>query len=220
MRSISQSEGSAAHRIFNHVDELRPYHGHKTLDQALEYVSLNRWIMFPVKGINSLREGTDCPMPNVFVAFDDEVIQDDGTGKVTEGFMGVTFHNVSSMVNFDEILKRKSKSQKFMEILRSFHDDWSIEIQRKTSTNCPGSTPQYDVFEPVFKPSQVTVPQLINARRSSDQTLLQFGDTYPITGNPVMWSVTIFTITKETNQGVFDADIMQCFDAFFKLLIL
>jgi hypothetical protein len=214
MKRISQEEYSATHRIFNHVERLvGPYYGRKSIDQAMEYVSANRWIMFPVNGITSLRDGTVYPMPNVFIYRDDELL-DNGQGKM-DGCIGVTYHNVEAMIAFRDMLKRKSTQ--LLNILSGFSDDWSVEIQHKTKTDCVDSVPNYNTFR-AFKPSGLTADIIRNAIDDSDSSLPEKGTPYCRTGNPILWSVTIFVVVKPVTVETFDADVKKIFDVFFRLL--
>jgi hypothetical protein len=169
--------------------------------------------MFPVNGIDSLREGTVYPLPNVFISREDE-IRDDGNGKL-DCYAGVTYHNVDAMLSFRDLLKRRSTQ--LINILSGFPDDWSVEVLRKTETDCPGSVPRYDIFRS-FKPSSLAVNDIKKAINDSDNTLLRRGDPYPGSGNPVLWSVTIFSVCKEVTINSFDQDVKKAFDIFFRLL--
>jgi hypothetical protein len=231
MQKLSRDEYDAVYRIFRHVENLiGPYYGFKTRQQIEGFASLNRWIMFPVHGVDNLREGTIYPLPNVFVSTE-PTIQDDGAGRVN-GWLGFTYHNVEAMLSLYDILRKTSTQLEFMEIIsrlrRRFEvtelsDEWSLEIQRKTKTDYQASTPKYDTFK-AFKPSEIikagNLDLIKQAIKDSDKTLLQKGDEYPETGNPVLWSVTIFTVVKETAPEYFDADIQQAFSSFFQLLSL
>ena len=219
MQRLSQEELNATYRIYNHVEELvGPYYGHKTHDDIEDFASLNRWIMFPKNGITNLREGTMYPLPNVFVSTD-PLLEDDGAGRVN-GWVGFTYHNVDAMLAFYEMLRRPSKKLALRNVLISLDTDWSIEIQRKTKTDFKESTPLYDTFKAFKSPEifQEDVDLIKKAIIDSNKTLLQFGDDYPETGNPVLWSVTVFTVIKKTTVATFDADIKKAFDSFFRLL--
>lgn len=217
MSRLSRDEYESAHRIFNYVEGLiGPYYGKKTLDQAMGFVSENRWIMFPVPGINSLREGTTLPMPNVFVSFND-IIQDNGKG-LCNAYTGVTYHNVEAMAAFHSLLIRKRKSTSLLQILSGLDNTWDVEVQHKTKTDCPNSVPRYNTFRS-FKPT-VSSEKLRKAITDSNKALLQKGDSYPDTGNPVLWSVTIFSVIKSVTVKTFDADIIQAFKLFTQLLLL
>jgi hypothetical protein len=219
MYRITNEEYNATYRIFNHVEQIiGPYYGKKTWDETAEFVSENRWVMFPVKSVTSLRDGTEYPLPNVFVSVEDE-IRDDGNGRV-EGFLGFTYHNVDAMQALHSILdpRRRSKHKQFIDIISRL--DFPLEVQWKTKTDCPDSTPHYDTFKD-FEPLTVsTVNQISQAIADSDNQLLHRGDSYYKTGNPVIWSVSIFTAIKETNPTTFDHDIKRAFEAFFQLLNL
>jgi hypothetical protein len=215
MKRISQEEYDVTYRVFNYVEGLvGPYYGRRTFDQTMEFISANRWIMFPVNGIDSLREGTVYPMPNVYISQEEEHIADNGAGKL-DGYSGVTYHNVEAMIAFRDLLKRRSKP--LISIISNFTDDWSVEIVRKTKTDCKDSVPRYETFR-AFKPSTVTPDDLRQALVDSDRTLLQRGDPYPGSGNPVLWSVSVFSVWKTITLDSFDADVKKVFDVFFRLL--
>jgi hypothetical protein len=216
MRAISQEEYEAAHRIFNHVEEVvGPYYGHKTLDEVMGFISQNRWIMFPVNSVTSLREGTMFPMPNVFIASDTDEIHDDGTGR-TNGFMGVTYHNVEAMLIFRDMLRRR-RNNLLVSVFTSFPEDWAVEIQHKTKADHDKAVPIYDVYES-YAPSEITAELLSQTLEDSDLHLLQYGDIYPKTGNPVIWSISISVVSKDTSIALFDDDIQLVFQRFFQLL--
>lgn len=218
MQRISQDELLAARRIFIHVEMLiGPYYGHISIDRAKGYVSANRWIMFPEYHVESLREGAELPIPNVFVNFEGEV-RDNGAGQVN-GYIGLTYHNVQAMLWLDEILRRGKKSELFLNILKGLGEDWNIEIQNKTQTDCIESTPRYKVFRD-FKPSKVSKDLITQSIIDSNRQLLHRGDPYPDGGNPVLWDVTIFAVSKPTSVPKFDADVKKSFDLLFKALSL
>jgi len=224
MRRISPLEVQATHRIFNHVESvIGPYYGKKTCDQAKGYVSQNRWIMFPEYHIDSLREGALLPIPNVYVSFEPPEVKDDRTGKV-EGWIGLTYHNVDSMIWLAEILRRKKKSTLFISMLQAlgssgWFGDWTVYVVNKTLTDCPDNTPKYRTFKE-FRPSKVTADLIQKAVAASDQQLLRRGDPYPVDGNPVIWDVTVFQVSKWTTPSEFDDDVKLSFDLFFKALSL
>jgi len=218
MQRISQDELLATHRIYRHVETLiGPYYGHISIDRAKGYVSANRWIMFPEYHVESLREGAELPIPNVFVYFDGGEIVDNGSGLVN-GHIGLTYHNVQAMLWLDEILRRGKKSELFLNILKGLGEGWNIEIQNKTQTDCPDSTPRYKVFRD-FKPSWVSRDLITQGIIDSNRQLLHRGDAYP-GGNPVLWDVTIFAVTKPTSVSSFDVDVQKSFDLLFKALSL
>jgi hypothetical protein len=219
MHRISVNEYQAVNRIYNRVESIvGPYYGNKFESETKNFVSENRWIMFPVKGITTLREGTVYPLPNIFVSSFDDEIQDDGHGRVL-GLIGITYHNVDAMRSLYTIIdpRRPSRHQPFLNILSQL--GFLIEIQRKTKTDSPRSTPHYDTFRSVDS-STASVNQIMNAIGDSDNTLLKPGDIYPGSGNPILWSVTIFVTYKATTPSSFDRDIKRSFDAFQALLQL
>lgn len=220
MHRINASETASAHRIFNRVEEaVGPYYGRKTVDQARDYVSENRWIMFPKYGINSLREGATLPMPNMFVSVgEDTEITDNGAGAVN-GCLGVTYHNVEAMLWYRQILKRKSHRDLLINVLKGLPDDWSVEIQLKTQTDCPDSTPHYETYR-ALKPSAVTTPSLALALDDADQNLRHKGDIYPRTGTEILWEVPIFVVWKNTETATFEEDAKKAFDVFLKMMTI
>jgi hypothetical protein len=216
---MSSTELAATHRIFNHVDSLVNYYGHKTLDEAALFVSENRWIMFPVRGINSLREGATSPVPNVFVSMDGEDISDDGTGRVT-GYVGMTYHNVEAMAHLWDIFKhRKTKGTVLMNTIHRLSDEWQVKAIHKINSDAPGSLPHYDIFR-AQNPSVTTLDSIKSSLADSDIGLPQKGDICKISGNPILWAVTIFDIEKETDPSIFDRDVKEIFDIFLQLHLL
>jgi hypothetical protein len=213
MKRLTQEEISATHRIFNHVESLiGPYYGRKTVDEAKEYVSANRWIMFPAFNITSLREGTTYPIPNVFVSFENEV-RDNRTGQV-DGWIGVTCNNSDAMLWLKDTLRKKSPY--LMNILNNIGDEWSVEIQQKIKTDYYESTPYYETIQE-FKPSIVT-PDDINAGIDmSNKHLPQQGDSYK-QSHSVLSAITVFTVLKTTTIRTFDDDVKKAFDLFFKMI--
>jgi hypothetical protein len=220
MHRINASETAAAHRIFNRVEEaVGPYYGTKTVHQARDFVSENRWIMFPKYGINSLREGATMPMPNMFVSVaEDKEITDDGAGALN-GSLGVTYHNVEAMLSFRQILKRKSHSALLLNVLKGLNNDWSIEIQLKTQTDCPDSTPHYETYW-ADQPPAVTIANLAQALNDADHNLRIKGDTYPKTGTEVLWEVPIFVVWKNTVTATFVDDTKKAFDLMLKMMTI
>jgi hypothetical protein len=219
MSRISRDEQAATQRIFNHVEDIiGPYYGHKTLSDAQNYVSENKWIMFPEYHITSLREGTVLPVPNIFLSFPEDIV-DDGVGGVPEGCIGLTYNNVESMIGLRDILKRTKKSTLFMSILKALGDTWTVEIQHKTKVNFKESTPRYSTHLD-FKPSRVSVTDLADGIDDSDHNLLKRGDPHPLDGNPVLWDVTSFCVYKNTGGVCFDPDVKKSFSMFFKVLTI
>jgi hypothetical protein len=221
MHRINAAETAAAHRIFNRVeDAIGPYYGRKTVAQARDYVSENRWIMFPQHGITSLREGAELPVPNMFVSVGGENIEikDNGAGAI-DGNLGVTYHNVEAMLGLRQILKRKSHSDLLINMLKSLGDEWSVEIQRKTQTDCPDSTPHYETYR-AYKPSALTADGLAQALKDSDRTLRCKGDTYPPTGTDILWEVSIFVVWKDTETATFERDAKKSFDVLLKMMTI
>lgn len=219
MARISKDEQIASQRIFNHVEDLiGPYYGHKTLADSQNYVSENRWIMFPEYHITSLREGTTYPMPNVFLSFPGD-ISDTGKGRVSSGCIGLTYNNVEAMLGLRDILKRTSKNTLLMSLIKSLDSAWFVEIQHKIKVNCKESAPRYSTHAS-FKPTAVTVRDLVDGIKDSDNNRLKVGDSHPLDGNPVLWDVTCFCVFKDTDEAHFDADVQSTFSMFLKVLTI
>lgn len=215
MRRLSSQELASAHRIYNHVDKIVNYYGHKTLDEVAQFVSENRWIMFPVLGIDSLREGTTSPVPNIYVSREDEII-DDGHGR-TDGYVGLTYHNVEAMAHLWDILKYPiKKGSVLLREIKNLNDDWSVSVVHKISSDAPGSLPHYKTFR-WQKPSNTSLDSIKQNLMDSDQALPRKGDICTMSGNPILWAVTIFTIDKPTVPSSFDVDVKEIFDVFLKL---
>ena len=220
MHRISPEELAAAHRIFSRIESLvGPYYGLFTYDRVEKFISENRWLMFPEYHINSLREGAEMPLPNMYISFDDE-IKDDNESGMAQCNVGVTYHNVQAMLVLWDILRRRTKANFLLNVVHSFGSAWDINIQHKTKTDSIQSTPRYSTFQS-FKPQEIVVPnQIVNAIVDSNRNLLHRGDIYPETGTPVLWDVTVFGISISTNADTFDVVVKKAFDAFLKLLNL
>lgn len=218
MSRLSADELKATHRIFNHVDQVVNYYGHKTLDETAQYVSENKWIMFPASNITSLREGTTYPLPNVFVSPDDEEISDDGDGRIT-GWIGFTYHNVEAMEALRAILRRPmSRGKVLLRELEILSDDWSVQSVHKIKTDSEKSTPKYSSVRSIA-PSAVTIDAIGRAIDESDRTLPRKGDLYA-NQNPILWAVTTFSVERWTTPTIFDKDIRKAFDMFLRLVSL
>lgn len=216
MRRLSQSELEATHRIFNHVDSVVNYYGPKTLDETAEFVSENRWIMFPVLGIDSLREGANMPVPNVFLSMDGSDIADDGNGRST-GSVGLTYHNVTAMAHLHDIFRHKrTKGSVLMRCIQNLSDEWAVEAVHKIKSDSVESVPRYKVFRS-GEPSVVTLNSIQQAIADSDQNLPRKGDICEISGNPIIWAVTILIIEKPISPETFDQDLKEIFDIFLRL---
>jgi hypothetical protein len=217
MKRLSIEEQNAVHRIFNHVDSLINYYGHKTLDQAIQYVSENRWIMFPVRGINSIKEGKEMALPNIYITTEKEEIRDNGMGRIT-GSIGMTYHNDNAMKHLREIIKRpKSMGQKLTKIISVLNNNWEAGATHKVKTECHESVPHYDP-QPFISVSVLTVDAVKTAIENSDWALPALGDTYHRTGNPVKSRITVYSIEKPTDPSMFDNDVKEIFDVFTKVL--
>lgn len=219
MRKLNTDELSAACRIFRNVNLLAgQYYPRKTAQQIEGYVSMNRWIMFPDKGISSLKEGIEIPYPNVYTSFLDDEIVDNGKGQV-DGYIGLTYHNTMAMEWLKLILKSKHKSKKFIDILKYFGQEWVISLSHKTKVGYKDTIPQYSEFYHT-KPSEITAKELLKQINESDNYLLHYGDPYPDGGDKVLWDITVFTIGKETEVGTFNDDVIEVFRLFLKVLNL
>ncbi len=218
MKKLTPDELDAACRIFRHVNQIAgQYYPRKTTQQIEGYVSANRWIMFPDKGIVSLKEGISIPYPNVYVSFHQDEIIDNGNGQIN-GFAGLTYHNVLAMDWLKQILRSPSKSFIFLDILKSFGDEWEVGVWHKTKVDHLKTVPRYSVFETT--PLTVTAKDLQNTINESDNFLLYRGDPHPDDSHPVISDVTVFTVGKETEVGTFDDDIKMAFKLFMKALSL
>lgn len=217
MHRINDSEAAAAHRIFNRVEQLvGPYHGFKTKAQTRGYVSENRWIMYPMKGVESLREGTTLPLPNMFLSYgEDREISDNGRGE-SRCCVGVTYHNVQAMEILRHILRRQPLGGRLVQVLRGLGNEWTAEIQRKTQTDCPGSTPHYETYK-AYDASKVTAADIAQALKDSDRTLRRNGDIYPRTGTEILWEVSVFTVWKDTDTATYAQDVRKSFKAMISM---
>jgi len=219
MKNINPDESDAACRIFRHVNQLAgQYYPRKTVGQIVGYVSANKWIMFPDVAVKSIEEGKEIPYPNVYNSFLDQEVVDNGKGQI-DGYVGLTYHNVPAMIWLKQILRSPSKSAEFINILKSFGDEWEVSIIHKTKVGQQDTIPRYKEFEKAV-PSTVTAKYLQDTIKESDNFLLHRGDSYPDDGSPVIWSVTVFTIGKETEVNTFDDDVRKVFELFMKALNL
>ena len=216
MKRLTESEVEATHRIFNHVDNIsEAYYGKKTQNQAKKFVSQNRWIMFPVHNVTSLREGTMFPAPNVYVSFDGEEVADDGDGRVN-GWVGVTYNNTESMTWLGEVLKYKNASL-FTESIQSLGPNWIAFVEQKIKTNYQDNTPIYKTIKK-FDAESVTALDIQNAIKLSNGHLLRPGDDYE--GEPVLWCVTVFSVCRHVSEATFDQEVKVAFDFFVNALNL
>jgi len=213
MKRLSSDELITALRIFNRVVSIvakkhANYHRKKTLGEIKDFVSTNRWIMFPDAAIPSLRDGVNMPVPNVYVSFDD-VIEDNKAGQVNGG-IGMTFGNGGAMQWLWQLFKRKSNTAKFMTILNSLDDEWEVNIEHKIHTDYHAAVPDYETLFS-FTATTVTAQEIQDTILAADNHLPH--------GN-VVNAITIVTVRKATTIGSFDADVLQVFDLFFRVLSL
>jgi hypothetical protein len=103
-----------------------------------------------------------------------------------------------------------------MGAIHSLKDSWDIEAVHKISSDAPGSLPHYDVFR-TQKPSMTTLDTIKQSLKDADRALPQKGDICKISGNPILWAVSIFSIEKETDPTTFDVDVKEIFDIFLRL---
>lgn len=218
MQKITPYELSAACRIFRQVDLLiDKYYGRKIEAQIKDYISANRWIMFPDRGITSLREGVSFPLPNVYISFKNDEISDNGKGR-TNGYTGFTYHNKDAMLWLRQILRLKSKNNQFIDILRDFGDEWIIDISHKTKVDYYEAIPRYSTFA-TAAPSTVTAEEIQQYIEDSDNNLLFPGDILH-DGHPVKSDITVFSVSKDITEDTFDNDIKKVFGLFLKALNL
>jgi len=219
MKLLTPDELIVALRIFNRVvgiveKQNQNYHKKKILGEIKDFVSRNRWIMFPVGNILSLREGVDSPTPNIYMSFHND-IQDDGMGRVN-GWIGLTFGNNGAMQWLEQLLSKKNVYN-FMAILNSLNKDWSVEITQKIKTNYFEATPNYEPYI-TFKAADVTAGEIKSNIIKSNKTLPLIGVDHK-TG-PVIAASTIVTAWKETTELKCDDDVENAFKLFFKVLSL
>lgn len=220
MTRLTQDELKAAQRIFNNVNTLcGNYFGRKTIGEIQKFVSLNRWIMFPVFNVGSLREGASYPAPNIYVAFDGDIV-DDGKGHA-ESEIGVTYNNTESMLWLDRVLK-VNNAPFFISTLNGLGPDWGVNISQKIKTTFKDNTPEYRTIE-TFDASTVTIDDIKKGISKSNSMLLQSGDDYPFPDGhlePVIWCVTIFNVSINSGVNTFDRYSKEAFDLFMRILTL
>ena len=217
MKRLTQEEISASHRVYNHVEGMVHYYGPKTVDDVIPLTSLNRWIVFPVKNIDSVQEARSHPAPNVYVHFYDGEISDDGAGRPVASWLGVTCHNDGAMTWLGDFLdpRRRRRNSFLLSLLQGLSDGFSVNVTHKVS-DCPNGTPKYDVMFSEC-PSNVTIEWIRDSIRESDRQLPPVGSVYR-TGNIVLGRITVFGIEVQADAGTFDDCIREAFDFFFKLI--
>lgn len=222
MKRISQDEYIAALRIFNRtvsvVAKTHPgYHKKKTLGVIPEFVSGNRWIMFPEASINSIKEGKMSPIPNVYISFHDhDTIRDNKAGVPIGANIGLTFNNEGAMAWLDELFSPKSAPQ-FMAIVNGLDPEWWAEVSQKIKVGYHESTPFYESQE-VFEARSVSITDIEVALNDSDTNRPKHGQVIP--QGDVVGAITVFSIGKETSEDTFDDDVAKVFDLFMKVLAL
>ncbi len=218
MKQLSIDEIEATNRIFTRYNKTNGnYYGHKVKDETKRYASRNRWIMFPANIIDSLREGTEMPLPNVYMHTGDDEIRDDGNGRL-EGLVGITYGNNPAMDWVRVILKSQKKSQVFLNLITGMGADWNVSPYHKIHTSYWQSTPIYEKgkSEPA---NQVTVSSIKANLNNSDNNRRKPG-TFMDDGDEVISCVTTLTAEKYVTPDTFDQDIKDVFNLFLKLLSL
>ena len=209
MKHLSKAEDAAACRIFREVNRIsNNYYGTKTDQEIHEYCSLNRWIMFPNKGIGSLAEGRSAPLPNVYISFgEDQEIKDNGEGKA-EGYIGMTFNNGDAMRGLlESIFKRPQKRTAFIGWLNNLSSDWYAEISQKIKIHCLNFPPRWKIFDTFDDLSTITHTDIIHRVIDSNNNILQKGDDDD--GVMVQGSVTTFNVSKDLTLQDFDTDVKE-----------
>lgn len=228
MKQISFDELTASLRIFNHVSDTvnrhlvdtsrtPSYYAQKALNEIRDMISANRWIMFPDVHFSTLREAASAPVPNVYVAFNRNIIEDDGQGKVN-GVIGLSFNNSGAMDWLWQLFRRRSNTQAFMNILNVLDVDWKFEVSQKIKLNHQDSAPIYEQ-QNEFPAASVTALEIQSSIESSDANLPQHEDDYNDLGI-VLNAITMAGVFKYTNVASFDEDVKKIFDLFFRILSL
>ena len=199
MTHLTKPEVESTARIFNYVNVLiGNYYGPaKSPAAAKKFVSANRWIMFPDRTIESLREGTTMPNPNIFISFGEEIL-DDGAGiPVVGSSIGMTFNNTESMQWY------RSVAPRFLAALSSL-PGWQLEIQNKIKLDYYASAPEYETVTKIeaIKATQ----QWINDSLASAEVQRPKRDQF-WNGHTVEWSLPIIVMFKSVDHNTYDADI-------------
>ena len=217
MKRLSSEELDATHRIFNHVNSLwSNYYGRKTWDETKSMASQNRWIMFPVANVDSLREGASHPMPNVFIGFEDEEIKDDGKGIATGlVYLGVNYGNLGSMAIIHDFQRRKKKQAQFFQIINSLDDEWVFSVDQKAHTGYHLKTPVYILVEDVSA-SGLTPEKLSDMLEYSEDNLLDKGSLYG--DEEVLDCITTVSVRTKVTPESFDQKMTEAFNLFQNLL--
>lgn len=213
MERLKPDEIQAAKRIYNRVNGLaNNYYGKKTADAVKHFVSANRWIMFPVSNVESLREGASHPVPNVFISFDGYV-KDNEQGQAN-GWIGLTYNNAEAMLWLHESLRPKNAAD-FIRILNALPNEWYLEVQQKIKTNYQDNTPIFHTVQ-ALPVRSLNVQEIKAAIKDSDAKLPKRGDDFQ--SEPVLNAITMVSISKETTIALFDDDAKIAFDLFFRVL--
>lgn len=196
---LTKPEIESTARIFNYVNKLiGNYYGPaKSPAAAKKFVSSNRWIMFPDRTIESLREGTSMPNPNIFISFSEEIL-DDGAGiPVVGSSIGMTFNNTESMKWY------RSVAPRFLSMLSSL-PGWRLEIQNKIKLDYYASTPEYETVAEIE--ATKATQQWIDDSLALAETQRPKRDQ-PWNGHTVEWSLPIVVMFKVIDLATYDADI-------------
>lgn len=223
MKQFTESELKAINRIYNHTDNLtngffgsqKRHPGLKTQAETTEYASRNRWIMFAAPGIDSLREGAGAPFPNIYISCDEE-FQDNGNGQ-TDGWVGFSFGNQSSMFGLRYMLKRKNRAASFVSFLNNLGPAWTFEVYQKYHVGTFKSTPRYLEIQGVDA-GKVTLDDILDGIEVSDNSLIQRGQI--VDDEEVIDCVTTIGVGSELTVSNFDQRIKEIFSIFPPILNL
>jgi hypothetical protein len=112
----------------------------------MTFVSEEDWLMFANKEVLNKDDGTNSPMPNVYLDF--------GRGRQPEGTcnIGLTFNNVKAVDRLKNILTDVHKEEKneIVKKLFNLNKDWILTISRKIKDKNHAQTPVYKrVYEKI-----------------------------------------------------------------------
>ncbi len=224
MTRITEDELVAALRIFNRTVDIiaqthQGYHGRKNLGIIKNFLSSNRWIMFPIANVHSLREAVQLPVPNVFISFHDGEFMDNGDGRA-QACIGLSFNNEYAMDWLYELLERRNVAR-FMGMLNSMDKSWRTEITQKIKLNHKDSAPIYQQ-QTEFPVETVSPKDIADALEESDNNLPRYHDEYDENGisGTILNAISIVAVYKYTDVSNFDRDVQQIFDLFFRVLSL
>lgn len=217
MKRLTDEEVSTAKRIFDNVNTLaNGYYGHKTLEEIKKYVSMNRWIMFPVSNIESKSEGASFGAPNMFVSFDQEEIVDNGRGQA-EAYVGVTYGNSTSMLWLNDTLRRAAKRNRFIPLVNGLGSDWYTYISKKVHFGHQNRVPSY-YTESESECSTVTADDIRAAISLSDNSLYRRGEI--VDDEEVVDCISVFSVETETTVDSFNICAKKAFEIFQAFLNL